>query len=51
MNRRRGYLHVMLDSVLLSPGLVGVLCVYLVIGFGAGLVVNLLGFVYPAYKS
>lgn len=38
--------------VLLSPvGLVGVLCVYLVIGFGAGLVVNLLGFVYPAYKS
>lgn len=32
-------------------GLVVILCMYLIVGYGAGLVVNLLGFVYPAYKS
>jgi receptor expression-enhancing protein 5/6 len=32
-------------------GLVTFLALYLVIGYGAGLVVNLLGFVYPAFKS
>ena len=35
----------------LSAGLLGVLLVYLIIGQGTGLVVNLIGFVYPAYKS
>jgi len=36
---------------IVSLGVVAVLMVYLVIGYGAGLIVNLLGFVYPAYKS
>lgn len=34
-----------------AAGLVVFLGLYLVVGYGAGLVVNLLGFVYPAYKS
>lgn len=32
-------------------GIVLFLGLYLVVGYGAGLIVNLLGFVYPAYKS
>lgn len=32
-------------------GIVFFLGLYLVVGYGAGLIVNLLGFVYPAYKS
>ena len=32
-------------------GLIGVLVVYLIIGQGTGILVNLIGFLYPAYKS
>ena len=34
-----------------TVGIVLFLGLYLVVGYGAGLIVNLLGFVYPAYKS
>lgn len=34
-----------------TAGLVAVLFLYLMVGYGAGLIVNLVGFVYPAYKS
>lgn len=33
------------------PGLVAFLVMYIMIGWGAALVVNLIGFVYPAYAS
>lgn len=33
------------------PGLVAFLVLYIMIGWGAALVVNLIGFVYPAYAS
>ncbi len=38
-------------KLIVFVGLILFLCVYLVIGYGAGLIVNLLGFIYPAYKS
>lgn len=38
-------------NLMLITGFVAVLFLYLMIGYGAGLVVNLVGFVYPAYKS
>ena len=41
------------DSALPSspPGLAAFLVLYIMIGWGAALVVNLIGFVYPAYAS
>ena len=51
MYKRQAEKYTKVSREYIFLGLVGVLCVYLVIGFGAGLVVNLLGFVYPAYKS
>ena len=33
------------------PGLAAFLVLYIMIGWGAALVVNLIGFVYPAYAS
>lgn len=38
-------------SLFLFVGLFALLIIYLIVGYGAGLVVNLLGFAYPAYKS
>ena len=43
--------HILDISTCYYAGIVAVLLLYLVVGYGAGLVVNLLGFVYPAYKS
>ncbi|KAI9556956.1 hypothetical protein GHT06_016750 [Daphnia sinensis] len=39
------------DRIYIAPGAVGFLAVYLVVGFGAQLVCNFIGFVYPAYAS
>ena len=48
---RQGVVTLYTCTIILLLGIVAVLIVYLVIGHGAGLIVNLLGFVYPAYKS
>ncbi|XP_057374148.1 receptor expression-enhancing protein 5-like [Daphnia carinata] len=39
------------DRIYIAPGAIGFLAVYLVVGFGAQLVCNFIGFVYPSYAS
>lgn len=41
----------MSDNCFFVVGAIGFLAVYLVVGFGAQLVCNIIGFVYPAYAS